>query len=227
MGRVLSYIVVVALALGAGYYFATWRQPEAYVASVATSTPEIVRVTTQRVDEEAPTYTIDVQYPHFGISAIDTKIDALIKERILEFKSIPPNPPEMASPQNELTILFESTYIGPDAVSFKLIISEYTGGAHPNSQFSGLNYDRASGRQLFQNDAFKMIGRTAAQVSVSSTAQLKAKLGDAFLPEGANSNPENFRSFLISEDKVTFIFQPYQVAYYAAGPQEVSFERKK
>ena len=45
--------------------------------------------------------------------------------------------------------------------------------------------------------------------------------------EGADTNPENFSSFVISADKVTFIFQQYQVAAYAAGPQEVSFERKK
>lgn len=226
MVRILSYVFVIIIALGAGYYFATWRQPETYVAPVATSTPEIVRVTTQTVDEKAPAYTIDVQYPHFGISAIDKKIDKLVNETIAEFKTLPQNPPEMSSPQNELTVRYESPYIGPDVVSFTLVTSEYTGGAHPNSLFSGLNFDRASGRQILQDDAFKMIGRTAEQVSVSATAQLKERLGEAFFPEGANSNPENFSSFLISRGKVTFIFQPYQVAAYSAGPQEVSFERK-
>ena len=228
MSRILSYIFVAVLALGAGYYLATRMQSsESYVAEVATSTPEMVRVTTQTENEETSAYTIDVQYPHFGIPAIDTKIDKIVDDTIAEFKTLPPNPPEMSSPQNELTVRFESPYIGPDIISFKLIISEYTGGAHPNSLFSGLNFDRVSGKQLFQANAFKMIGRTVQQVSVSTTAQLKEKLGDTFFAEGANTNPENFSSFVISADKVTFIFQPYQVAAYAAGPQEVSFERKE
>ncbi|PIR83830.1 hypothetical protein COU18_01995 [Candidatus Kaiserbacteria bacterium CG10_big_fil_rev_8_21_14_0_10_51_14] len=229
MSRILSYVVIAAIALGAGYYFALWRQPSEIYATppAATSTPETVHLTTQTVSEETSAYIVDVQYPHFGIATIDTKIDARVNSAIAEFKTLPPNPPEMSSPQNELTIRFESPYIGDDIVSFKLIISEYTGGAHPNSIFSGLNFDRETGRQLLQSDAFKMIGRTAQQVSVSVTAQLKAKLGENMFEEGSNSNPENFSSFLISEDKVTFIFQPYQVAAYAAGPQEVSFERQR
>ena len=71
-----------------------------------------------------------------------------------------------------------------------------------------------------------MIGMTLEQVSAAATSQLKAKLGDAMFEEGANTNPENFSSFIISNDKVTFIFQPYQVAAYAAGPQEISVERR-
>ncbi len=229
MNRTLSYIFVAVLALGAGYYFAIWRQPsEIYVAPpVATSTPVTIAATTQTVDEKTSTYMIDAQYPHFGIATIDTKIDKIVNDAITEFKTLPPNPPEMSSPQNELTIRFDSSYIGDDVISFKLIVSEYTGGAHPNSIFSGLNFDRESGRQLLQGDAFKMIKRTAQQVSVSATAQLKAKLGETMFEEGANTNSENFSSFLISEKKVTFIFQPYQVAAYAAGPQEVSFERQR
>ena len=228
VNRTLSYIFVAVIALGVGYYFAIWRQPsETYVAAVATSTPVRVGVTTQTVDEKTSTYTIDAEYPHFGVATIDAKIDATVKSTIAEFKTLPPNPPEMSSPQNELTIRYALPYIGPDVLSFELIVSEYSGGAHPNSIFNGLNFDRETGRQLLQSDALKMIGRTTAQVSVSATAQLKAKLGDTMFEEGANTNPENFSSFLISEKKVTFIFQPYQVAAYAAGPQEVSFERQR
>ena len=170
---------------------------------------------------------MDAQYPQFGDAAIDSKIEKVVTDVIDEIKELPANPPDMASPQNELTIRFESPYIGPDIVSVKLITSEYTGGAHANSLFSGLNFDRASGKQLLQEDAFRMIGLSAQQVSTAATAQLKERLGDLFFAEGASSNPENFSSFLVSDDKVTFIFQPYQVAPFSEGPQEVSFERKR
>ncbi|MDO8514253.1 MAG: DUF3298 domain-containing protein [bacterium] len=229
MGRFAGYIVVAALALGIGYFVATRVQPElqAQNTGVATTTPQSVQITTANVNEETSVYTIDVQYPKFGISAIDAKVGKIVNDTIAEFKTLPPNPPGMSSPQNELTVRYESPYVGPDVVSFKLVISQYTGGAHPNSLFSGLNFDRISGKQLLQDDAFKMIKLTAQQVSVAVSAQLKERLGETFFAEGANSNPENFSSFLISAGKVTFIFQPYQVAPYSAGPQEVSFERKR
>ncbi len=229
MGRLLTYITIGALLLGIGYFVATRMQPQlgAENPQTATTTALNIQVTSVNVRDETPAYAIDVQYPQFGIVAIDTQIKKILDDTIAEFKTLPPNPPDMNSPQNELTVRFDSAHAGADVVSVKLIISQYTGGAHPNSLFSGLNFNRASGRQLLQDDAFKMIGLTAQQVSVAATAQLKERLGDTMFEEGANSNPENFSSFIVSGAKVTFIFQPYQVAAYAAGPQEVSFERKR
>ena len=68
--------------------------------------------------------------------------------------------------------------------------------------------------------------RDVAQVSAESSTSLARQLGDMFMfKEGADTNPENYSSFLVSRDAVTFIFQQYQVAAYAAGPQRVSFPR--
>ena len=222
--------MIALLAFAAGYVFVKSEQPEseASTAPVATTTQVQIpaQVSTGSISEETAAYVIDAQFPKFGMPAIDAKIEKSVNETITEFKALPANPPEMASPQNELTVRYESPYVGSDVVSVRLIISEYTGGAHSNSVFSGLNFDKATSRQLLQSDAFKMIGLTAQQVSIAATAQLKEKLGDVFFAEGSDSNPENFSSFVISADTVTFIFQPYQVAAYAEGPQEVSFQRK-
>ena len=58
--------------------------------------------------------------------------------------------------------------------------------------------------------------------------QLKVILGeDIIAPEGADPKPENYNVFLVGKDKVTFIFNNYQVAPYAAGHQEVWFSRVK
>ncbi len=229
MGRIFSYLVVATVALSVGYYFALFTQTVPQVSPVATTTPSIVlaEVTTKEVKEETPAYSIDVQYPQFGIVGIDSKIEKIVTDTISEFKALPPNPPGLASSQHELTIVFGTPYIGSDIVSVKLVVSEYTGGVHANSSSKGLNFDRANAKQLTQEDALQMIGLSVQQVSVAATAQLKERLGDGFFENGADSNSENFNSFLISADKVTFIFQPYQVAAFAAGPQEVSFGRKR
>ena len=225
MNRLVGFVLALVVLGGVIYFAAPYLRTAQTQVPISTSTDG--EVTVAAVREESNTYVIDVKYPQFGISAIDADIKSKVDASAAEFKALPPNPPGSATPQNEFTGSFENAYVGPDVVSVKLILSQYTGGAHPMTIFSGLNYDRATGRQLLQDDAFKMIGLTVDEVSARATTELKAKLGDTMFEEGANSNPENFSSFIISEDKVTFIFQPYQVAAYAAGVQEVSFDREK
>lgn len=217
------------MALGAGYYLSILTIPASRPSFVATTTPQVAVVpfTTMEMKEVTATHSIDVKYPKFGIVTIDPKIEKVVNEIVKEFKTLTANPPDMASPLLELTLDFDTPYIGPDIVSVEIVHTEYTGGAHPNSLSHGLNFDKATGRQLVLDDALRMIGLTLKQVSVAATAQLEERLGDVFFPDGADSNSGNFSSFLISADTVTFIFQPYQVAPYVAGPQTISFERKK
>jgi len=226
MNRLFGFALALVVLGGVVYFLFPYLRTSQTPIPVDTAPQEVV-VTTATAQEQTDAYLIDVNYPQFGVSAVDADIKSKIDAAVGEFKDIPPNPPESATPQNEFTGTFENVYIGPDVVSVKLVLSQYTGGAHPMTIFSGLNYDRATGRQLLQSDAFAMIDLSAVQVSAQATAELKAKLGESMFEEGANSNPENFSSFIISADEVTFIFQPYQVAAYAAGPQEVSFERKR
>lgn len=216
-------VAAILVLLGGGYalYKGMTRAP------AASGTPPSAQVASSTVKEESDSYTIDLTYPQFGIPAIDADIKSKIDIALQEFKTLPANPPESATPKNEFTGTFEDVYIGPDIISAKLILSQYTGGAHPMTIFSGVNYDRATGRQILPRDAFAMVGLSLNEISAKATTELKTKLADSMFEEGANSNPENFSSFVISVDKVTFIFQPYQVAPYAAGPQEVSFERVK
>src|SRR3989344_9200790 len=226
MNRLFGFALALVVLGGVVYFLFPYLRTSQTPVPVDTI-PQGVEVTTATAQEQTNVYLIDVNYPQFGVSAVDADIKSKKEAAVGEFKDIPPNPPESATPQNEFTGTFENVYVGPDVVSVQLILSQYTGGAHPMTIFNGLNYDRATGRQLLQSDAFAMIGLTAVQVSARATAELKAKLGESMFEEGANSNPENFSSFIISADEVTFIFQPYQVAAYAAGPQEVSFERKR
>jgi hypothetical protein len=223
MSRLLGIALALIVLGGVAYFlFPHLRTGQEPVPSEIPAQPS---VSTAEVRDESSLYMVDVKYPQFGLPAIDADIRNKIETSVAEFKALPPNPPESATPQNEFTGTFEDVYVGPDIISAKLILSQYTGGAHPMTIFSGVNYDRATGRQLLPQDAFALAGLSAEEVSARATAELKAKLGDSMFEEGADSNPENFSSFVISENEITFIFQPYQVAAYAAGVQQVSFKR--
>ena len=179
------------------------------------------------LSEDGPTYRIEGKYPQIGISAIDDQIKKSVDNASAEIKSLPANPSDSATPKNLLTFAFDRPYVGQDIVSVRLIISQDTGGAHPLTLLSGLNFDRGTARKLELKDALEYIGKTVREVSEKSTAQFQSAFRDGFFPEGADSNPENYSSFLFTENSVGFMFQQYQVAAYANGPQEVIFKRVK
>jgi hypothetical protein len=221
--KLYALIVVSIIVLGAGFYaLFTIPGPNTITAH---NVPEVG--TTTMIKQDTDTYTIDVVYPHLGIPTIDSHIQSDIKQALDEFKNQEPNPRDSATPQNSFFGRFEDVYVGPDVVSMKLILSQYTGGAHPMTLFSGVNFDRATGKRLGLADALALIGKSVDDVSRESSTQFTKKFGADFFSDGATNNPENFSSFLIGKDSVTFIFQQYQVAAYVNGPQEVVFHRVK
>jgi len=224
MNRYAAFALAI-LALGVvGFILLPYLNTSQEIVSEPKVSEETT-LTTKTINEDTATYVVDVKYPQFGIPAIDADIKTKVDAAVAEFRSLPPNPPESATAKNEFNGTFEAVYAGADVISAKLILSQYTGGAHPMTIVSGVNYDPSTGKQILQADAFRMIGKTVQQVSAEVTAKLKARIGDAFFEEGADTNPENYSSFDISENEVTFIFQQYQVAPYALGVQEVSFAR--
>lgn len=212
-------IVIAALALlGLGAYAVlTYSPGVATVPAVATST----------IAETTEDYVIDVQYPQFGVPAIDTQIRAIYDGSVAALKASPVVMHDMTAATNSFTGRFDKVYIGRDYISAELILSSYTGGAHPSTIFTGVVFDR-TGKRVSLDDVLALTGKTLPEVSTAAREQLGAKLGDGFMfTEGADAKPENFASFVVDEDAVTFIMQQYQVAAYAAGQQYVSVPRVK
>ncbi len=219
-------IAVVLLLIGGGYALYKKTLPR---VSADREVTQNAQITTATEKAETDTYTIDAQYPQFGIPSIDAEIKRLVELSISTFKSdvaSGPPPPGSAVTQYEFISRFDSVYVGADVVSAKLVVSTYMGGAHGMATINGLNFDRTTGRRLTPDDGFRMIGLTIEEVAAKAKKELQEKLGtDIIAPEGADPTAENYSTFLVNADKVTFVFQPYQVAPYAAGPQEVSFTR--
>ena len=231
MKRIVGYVLVLIVLSGVAYavYLFAPRVPTLRTGpapEAATSTE--VTVQEKVITESTDTYRIEAHYPQFGIPSVDEKVQAVIEKALTEFKSYPPNPSDSATPQNELVSSYNSVYVGADVASVALSISEYTGGAHGNTVIVGVNVDRATGEELTLDDALALIGKTLPQVADASLVQLKTTLGeDLAFPEGANATAENYGTFLVSYDRVTFVFNNYQVAPYAASQQQVWFKRVK
>ena len=230
MIRFLGYILALAVLGGLAYAILTYgpKISQQESPNIVETQKDGTQINTEVVAEESAAYRIEVHYPQFGISVIDAKIKAVVDRAVTAFKAYPANPPDSSVPQNEMTGSYDALYMGGDAVSVRFSFSEYTGGAHPNTAIVGVNVDPKTGREMNLEDALAMIGLTLEQVATKSLTELNAKLGASVIaPEGAAAKAENYSTFLVSKDKVTFVFQNYQVAPYSSGPQEVSFARIK
>src|SRR3989338_4853379 len=229
MNRTIGYVLALVVLVGLAYAIYTYvpKAPPLQAVNTGEQKQDGTELKVETVSEDTEAYLIDVRYPQFGIPLVDAKIKAVFDNAVAAFKSYPANPPDSAVPKNEFTGSFNSTYVGADVVSVALSISEYTGGAHPNTVIIGVNVDRKTGKDVTLDDALLMIEKTLPEVSGESLVQLKAVLGeDMIFPEGAEPKPDNYSTFTVSKDKVPFIFNNYQVAPYSAGPQSAEFARK-
>lgn len=183
-------------------------------------------ITVVSVFEQDPAYTVDVEYPQFGLP-FDEKISAVIDAAVGEIKGLAKtNPPGGAIPgPYAIDVGFEAVYLSPEIVSIRLQMYTYTGGAHGNGLVYGFNFDPSTGAELSVDDALALVGLTLDEVADRVRTELAARLDNAFFADGALPVEENYETFLVDGSQVTFVFQQYQVAPYAAGHQEVSLPR--
>src|SRR3989338_5704950 len=230
MKRFVLYVVALIILSGIAYalYVFVPRVPTLSTGPAPAATSTEVTVQEKVITESTDAYKIDAHYPQLGIPAVDEKVQAALEKALTEFRAYPRNPRDSATPQNELVSSYNSVYVGPEIVSVALSISEYTGGAHGNTVIIGVNVDRATDKEISIDDALALIGKTLPQVAEASLVQLRATLGgNLTFPEGASATAENYGTFLVSQDRVTFVFNNYQVAPYAAGQQQGWFTRLK
>lgn len=214
MRSLVAGILLVVAVLGFVAYRTSQRSAPVVAPDALVNT-----VTKQEVGE---TYEIDATYPRFGIAPLDLYI---AEAELRAIQEVIDAPAALEGQKNSFESDFRDVYIGPDFISVKLVLSQYMGGAHPMTIVSGVNYSVASSSIMSLHDVLPLTGLSIEELSEQSTARLEETLGENLFAEGANTNPENFSSFSISTSTVTFIFQPYQVAAYAAGVQEVAFPR--
>lgn len=101
----------------------------------------------------------------------------------------------------------------------------YTGGAHPNSYSFTLNFDLKTGKQLTLADLFKPGSKYLKTISDFCINDLKEDMSDMsdddWIKTGAGPDLKNYGSWSITKKGILITFDSYQVAAYAAGPQEV------
>jgi hypothetical protein len=182
-----------------------------------------------------PKYEVEVTYPQItgsnsaSVTAFNHQIEALVQKDVTDFRGGVEDP-DPAAPADTSGSSFSATYrvtvATPDLISVALVISEFSAGAaHPNTYSVSISYDLKSGRPLRLEDLFAAGKPYLESISKACVAHLKTKLGDMSDPEwlerGAGPKAENYKNWNLTTTGLEITFDSYQVAAYAAGPQQV------
>ena len=100
----------------------------------------------------------------------------------------------------------------------------FTGGAHGMTTSHSMVYSADSGAILALEDLFTPETDILALLQPPVREALEAQIGEMALPdfiEPGIGSLDSFRTFTLSSEGVTFVFDPYAVAPYAAGTQQV------
>ena len=138
------------------------------------------------------------------------------------------------TPAETLTSTLDSDYeirlATDDLISIEFSESTYErGAAHPNSNTTVFNYDVRNGKKLALPDLFNAKSNYLKAISDYCIKDLKQQakkekdsmLTDDMIQSGASTRADNFKSWTITKQGLWITFDPYQVAAYAAGPQQV------
>ena len=179
----------------------------------------------REIKETRAAYALDVSYPRTGHAAVDAVLDAWAKGVARDFLEMAKDASaEPAAWSGELSYDVARNDAAMIVVAFTWYT--YTGGAHPNSTFETFNFLLPDGARVELAELFTAKG--VARISDTSIARLKRDLTGPdgmshidSIKRGAGPNAGNFSAFLLAPKELRIAFEAYQVAPYAAGPQEV------
>jgi len=216
--------------------FELTQQPIDFSAAAARFVPKVIKEANKQ-----SRFRIDVVYPQIEGDARFDKFNkearAMVTKNVAAFKtSETSNETDAGSeiPAETQTSTLDSDYqirlAADDLISIEFTESAYSrGAAHPNSYTTVLNYDVRNGKKLALADLFNAKSNYVKVISDYCIKDLKQQakkekdsmLTDDMIQSGASARAENFNAWTITKRGLWITFDPYQVAAYAAGPQQV------
>jgi uncharacterized protein YecT (DUF1311 family) len=171
---------------------------------------------------------ISISYPQTGNRVIDAALTDYANSSMADFRTYKPD-----FADHEHRYMMETTYevARNDGHMFSVVFTIYadTGGAHPNTDYETFNFLLPDGALVLLPEIVDG-PRGIARISQLAVARLLHDIGsgpDALsdkdsITSGAGPLAGNFRDFVWLPDALRIYFPPYQVAAYAAGPQQVT-----
>ena len=213
--------------------FRVYQQPIEFNAAVR-ATPKVIKEANKQAH-----YSIDVEYPQIEGDARFDKFNkearGMITKNVTEWKTGETSTGEEVSTEltNLDSTLWNAYYFRlatDDLISVEFDEGIYErGAAHGNHITTVLNYDVKNGKKLLLGDLFNPKSNYLNLISAYCIKDLKQQatkdkegmLDDESIQSGASARADNYDAWAITKKGLWIIFDPYEVAPYAAGPQHV------
>lgn len=179
-----------------------------------------------------PDYTLTTHTPLLNgpddprLAAFNQQMAALVQQEVDAFKQgLSMLPAEPAGMGSYLEINFEQMSPPGNLLSILFAVNFYSNGAaHPNTYYCTSTYDLEAGSFLTLDQLFLPGADYLGPISDYCKAELAARdiAYDPAFAAGAEPTAENYRNWNVTPDGLLIIFDPYQVAAYAAGGQFVT-----
>lgn len=169
---------------------------------------------------------VSVHYPEIHNSKIDQDIKSWAQQLVENFKTTNSEKKITIGPY-ELRADYSITKPSDKAISIIYTITEFTGGAHGNLEISVFNYDLTTEQPLDLIDIFDDVNSALKIMSEYSYKSLSETLGNTdkeMLSVGTAPDLDNYNSIALIPNGIRIFFQPYQVAPWSAGPQQVDMK---
>ena len=205
---------------------------------------QTMQVTTKNITEEEKggKYSIKIDYPQvdFGPDAlmgvrgiaedINSSLDSIVKSIIDEFVKQAAEVPEIKDldTESELAINGMGWVNNNMLLCTQLINFTYIKGtAHPMTTNTTYNYTSGGEGPLSFSSLFRKDKDYLNYISTICIKDLSQKLNDKdddntdMILDGASADEKNFVNWSVKDDTLIIIFNPYQVAPYVYGMQNV------
>ena len=166
-----------------------------------------------------------------GEAAFNDAADALVRQEIFGFAQHVEPPEDLPSDYDGPRLSsfeegFELTLADAGLLSMEFGISVFhLGAAHPMYYTRTLTWDLTRGRAVELAEIFRPDADPLPILSRYAIAAIEKSLGEfaenAWVAHGAGPDAANYGSWTLTPEGLRVVFDPYQVAPYAAGTQEV------
>lgn len=222
-------IVILLIALGIMAYMLTRASETVTINETPKDTVQrgvwpSEEVRQESVNDSGRGYKITATYPVTESESVTNYFRTFVDDAVTQFKQDTAWVADIENPEaNSVSLEIDYTRVkGAQADNYIFQIATYTGGAHGLEATKTFTFlpDGApvTVAMLFTNGVEGL--KTVAPL-VQKQLKNREFSEDNWITEGAAPIEQNYQNFTITDNAVTFIFDPYQVAAYAVGVQKV------
>lgn len=228
---ILAIVLVVTL-VGATLFFNSEKKisfplpgTEEPVVDTDATPKSFTEIKKETFSEDARHYVLEVEYPVTDNASVNAYIREFTDSVIENYKKDVTWAESVENPKDEhlsLTVTYES--IATEKIkNYRFTIGTYTGGAHGLQATKVMRFT-PDGRPVAVEGLFT--DTKSALQAIAPVVKRELAKGDFanadWIAEGAAPDIANYQNIIVTNKGITVVFDPYSVAAYAAGMQEIA-----